>query len=70
VFKGELVKFYEHDRCADYFSRPEQGLEEPSIHYFNNFYFLGMHPNLTSIACYGTHQHVEEVVTYLNVHNT
>jgi hypothetical protein len=41
--------------------RPEQGLEEPSIHYFNNFYFLRIHPNLTSIAC-GTHQRVEEVI--------
>jgi hypothetical protein len=44
------------------FSHLEEGLEKPSIHYFNNFYFLGVHPNLTSIACCGTHQRVEEVI--------
>ncbi len=30
-------------------------LEEPSVHYFNNILFFGVHPNLTGIACYGTH---------------
>jgi len=40
---------------------PEQGLEEPSIHYFNNFYFLKIHPNLTGVAC-GIHQRVKEVI--------
>ncbi len=61
VFKGELAKFCQHDGSVGYFSHLEQGLKEPSIYYFNNFYFLGVHPNLTNIAYCGTHQHVEEV---------
>ncbi len=62
VQKG-TCQICQHDGRAGYFLRPEQGLEEPSIHYFNSFYFLGIHLNLTSIACYGTHQRVEEVTT-------
>jgi hypothetical protein len=61
--KGELAKFCKHDGHVDCFSHLEQGLEEPSIHYFNYFYFLGVHPNLTGITCCATHQHVEEVTT-------
>jgi hypothetical protein len=34
VFKMKLAKFYQHDGCASCFSRPEQGFEKPSIHYF------------------------------------
>jgi hypothetical protein len=63
VFKGEFAKFYQHDGCASCFSHPEQGLEEPPIHYFNNLNFLGFHPNFINIAYCGTHQHVEEVTT-------
>jgi len=63
MFKGEFAKFCHHDGCAGCFSHPEQGLEESSVHYLNNLYFLGLHPNFTGIAYYGTHQHVEEVTT-------
>jgi hypothetical protein len=61
VFEREFAKFCQHDGRAGCFSRPEQGLEEPSVHYFSSLYFLGVHPNLTGIAYYGTHQRVEEV---------
>ncbi len=44
MFKGELAKFCQHDGRVGCFSHPEQGLEEPSIQYFNNFYFLRVHP--------------------------
>jgi hypothetical protein len=55
MFIGELAKFYKHDGRVGCFSHPEQGLEEPLVHYFNSFYFFGVHPNLTGIACCGTH---------------
>ncbi len=70
VFKGEFAKFYQHDACVGYFLHLKHGFEEPSIHYFNNLYFIRVHPNLTWIICCGTHQHVEEVILWLNVHNT
>jgi hypothetical protein len=63
MFKGEFVEFNQHNGRASCFSHLEQGLEEPSVHYFNSLYFLGVHPNLIGIACYGTHQRVEEVTT-------
>ncbi len=69
VFKGEFAKFCQHNGCAGCFSHPEQGFEEPLVHYFNSLYFLKIHPNLTSITCYGTHQRVEEVTAQLNVHD-
>jgi hypothetical protein len=50
VFKGEFAKFYQHNGCVGYFSHPERGLEEPSVHYFNSLYFLGVHPNFTGIV--------------------
>jgi hypothetical protein len=61
MFKGELTKFCQHNGHAGYFSHPEQGLEEASIHYFNNFYFLRVHPNLIGIACCGMYQRLEKV---------
>jgi hypothetical protein len=63
MFKGEFAKFFQHNGCVVCFSRSEQGLEDPLTLYFNSFYFLEVHPNLTGIAYYGTHQHVEEVTT-------
>jgi hypothetical protein len=66
----EVTKFCQHDGRVGCFSHPEQGLEEPSIHYFNSFYFLRIDPNFTGIICRGTHQCVEEVTTQINVHNT
>jgi hypothetical protein len=61
MFEGELAKFYKDDGCASYFSYLEQGFEDPLVHYFNSFYFLRVHPNLTGIICCGTHQRVEKV---------
>jgi hypothetical protein len=61
MFKGELAKFCKHDGRVGCFLHPEQGLEEPSIHYFNNFYFFKVHPNLTSITYCGRDRHVEKV---------
>jgi hypothetical protein len=70
MFIGQLAKFCQHNGSASCFLRPEQRFEELLVHYFNNFYFLRVHLNLTSIACHGTHQRVEEVTAYLNVHIT
>jgi hypothetical protein len=61
MLKGEFTKFYQHDGCVGCFSHLEEGLEEPSVHNFNNLYFLGVHPNFTGITCCGMHQCVEEV---------
>jgi hypothetical protein len=59
----EFAKFYQHDGRVGGFLHFEQGFEEPSVHYFNSLYFLGVHPNFTNIACCGMHQRVEEVTS-------
>jgi hypothetical protein len=63
MFTREFAKFCQHNGCVGCFLRPEQGLEDLSILYFNSFYFIEVHPNLTGIAYYGKHQHVEEITT-------
>jgi hypothetical protein len=62
MFKGEFAKICHHDGRVGCFSHPKQGLEEPLVHYFNRFYFLGVYPNLTGIACCGMYQCVEKVI--------
>ncbi len=63
VFNGEFAKLCQHDECAGCFSHPEQKLDESSVHYVNNLYFLRINPNFIGIVCCETHERVEEVTT-------